>query len=397
MKCTLTLLTVIFLASCTEKTYDELKITGTIQNVQALKNDYPWIGTSGNISLVLYEIPFGGDAQPVAIDSATIPVNGRKVSFTLEATEADEGMYDIVVAEGPVIPLVNDSKKLEVDVDFNKKEPFYTVKGSNASEALRNFIVNYNNKNEKVDAALERLNELKQTGAPDSLLIVVTDEKNKTLQELNNYVKTTLANTNNPTVASFVLGRGAKSFVQNDFESELDKAVKKFPDDPNLTHLQQTYQTYKTQAAERENKRKEKSWVGKPAPTLTMPDVNGKNVSLKSFLGKYVLVDFWASWCGPCRQENPNLVRAFRQFNNRNFTILGVSLDREKSQWMNAIKQDELNWTQISDLTYWNSAAVSIFKFEGIPYNVLIDPKGNIIAEGLRGEALISTLEEMLK
>ncbi|MGZ5247507.1 MAG: TlpA family protein disulfide reductase, partial [Flavitalea sp.] len=122
----------------------------------------------------------------------------------------------------------------------------------------------------------------------------------------------------------------------------------------------------------------------------------GKNISLKSFRGKYVLVDFWASWCGPCRQENPNLVKAYNEFKGRNFTIVGVSLDRDKANWLQAIQQDQLNWTHMSDLAFWNSAAVSIFKFDAIPYNVLLDPQGNVIAEGLRGEALIQKLQEIL-
>jgi thiol-disulfide isomerase/thioredoxin len=113
--------------------------------------------------------------------------------------------------------------------------------------------------------------------------------------------------------------------------------------------------------------------------------------------GKYVLVDFWASWCGPCRQENPNVVAAYSKYKDKNFTIMGVSLDKDKASWVQAIKADNLTWTQVSDLQYWNSAVVPLYSIEGIPFNVLVDPQGNIIASNLRGNGLMQKLDEVLK
>jgi peroxiredoxin len=137
--------------------------------------------------------------------------------------------------------------------------------------------------------------------------------------------------------------------------------------------------------------------LNQQAPEISMPDVNGKLVSLSSFKGKYVLVDFWASWCGPCRQENPNVLVAYQKFKNKNFTILGVSLDDDKANWEKAIKDDQLSWTQISDLKKWQSTIVGIYQFDGIPFNVLIDPQGKIIASGLRVAELEKKLAEVLK
>ena len=138
------------------------------------------------------------------------------------------------------------------------------------------------------------------------------------------------------------------------------------------------------------------SWVGKTVPELSLPDVNGKPVSVNSFKGKYLLIDFWASWCGPCRMENPNVVEAYNEFKGKNFTILGVSLDKDRDSWKKAIAQDHLSWTHISDLKYWNSQAVETFGFQGIPFNVLVDPSGKVIAQELRGKDLENKLKEVL-
>lgn len=138
--------------------------------------------------------------------------------------------------------------------------------------------------------------------------------------------------------------------------------------------------------------------VGTAALDFTQPDTTGTPVTLSSFHGKYVLVDFWASWCGPCRAENPNVVENFNQFKEKNFTVLGVSLDRPggKDNWLGAIHKDNLTWTHVSDLQFWNNAAAQLYRVNSIPFNMLIDPSGKIIARNLRGEMLHSKLCEVL-
>lgn len=137
--------------------------------------------------------------------------------------------------------------------------------------------------------------------------------------------------------------------------------------------------------------------IGSTIKDFSQTDTTGKPVNITSFRGKYVLLDFWASWCRPCRMENPNVVAAYNKYHDKNFTVLGISLDQAKPAWVNAIQIDGLTWNHVSDLKGWNNEVAALFQVRSIPQNLLIDPDGKIIAKNLRGEVLVSKLEELLK
>ncbi|MCR4765133.1 MAG: AhpC/TSA family protein [Bacteroidaceae bacterium] len=143
--------------------------------------------------------------------------------------------------------------------------------------------------------------------------------------------------------------------------------------------------------------RKEAVQVGKIAPDFTLPDPDGKAVSLKDFRGKYVLVSFWAGWCPDCRRENPFIVEAYNKYKNKNFTVLGVSLDRNRETWLKAVEQQNLTWTQVSDLKYWQSDVVELYAIRWVPTGILLDPDGKILNISLNEDELVKNLASVFE
>jgi len=158
-----------------------------------------------------------------------------------------------------------------------------------------------------------------------------------------------------------------------------------------------TQKTFAAQQLKEQIDIAKKTGIGKIAMDFTQNDTAGKAVSLSSFKGKYVLIDFWASWCGPCRVENPNVVKAFEQYKDKGFTVLGVALERPDAheKWMDAIRADKLTWTQVSDFKYFDNEVAKQYGIRAIPQNLLLDPQGKIVAKNLRGEALQEKLAEI--
>ncbi|MDO6434112.1 TlpA disulfide reductase family protein [Flavitalea sp. BT771] len=376
----------LLLSACQQKKKGGFTVEGEYKNADKLALMAGPVGYA-----YLLEVPYGKEQAPVILDSAKLAGNNGR--FSLSGTVRAQEVYEVVFGNNALaVPLVNDAADVKINVDLGKKDDFYETSGSEASAQLRDLINFFGRKNFEMEQSMSQLDSLKGASAPDSVLLAATNKKNSAIQELNTYLRQFINTNNNPTLCALALGWSSRSFSKSEFESALNDLVKKFPDHVALRGIKQDYEQQLAQMAQK----KDSTWVGRQAPDLALPDPQGRTVSISSFKGKYLLVDFWASWCGPCRAENPNVVQAYSEFKHKNFAILGVSLDKEKDAWLEAIKDDRLSWTHVSDLKYWQSKAVEVFQFQGIPFNILIDPQGKIIAQGLRGDELESKLKEVL-
>jgi peroxiredoxin len=321
------------------------------------------------------------------IDSCSIDT--LKGKFEMKGKLDFPEMLYLSFAKGKNVRIFVENAQIKISAD-SIQDPNIKIIGSKSEDEFKAYM----DKMDTINKDLTEINKkfISAQKANDTVTMKKLDEQYDKLSEIvyqkqRAFSKDFVSKNRTSFVAPYILW----SELAYDMEaSEMDSLVKGF--DTTLSKSM-----YVKLLNERVDILKKVS-VGQPAPDFTMNDSLGNPVKLSSLFGKYLLVDFWASWCGPCRHENPNIVAAYKEFNKKGFDILGVSLDRDKSKWTTAIRKDHLIWHHVSDLQYWNNAAAKLYGIRSIPSNLLLDRNGIIIARNLiGGEKLKSKLKELLK
>lgn len=319
--------------------------------------------------------------------SDTIKLKGNN-SFSKKIRLTEPGVWGISFFNKQVVNLMIDRSNIELNVDGNNQQGQVEIKGSPDHDVFNRVQRLYQEAQQNPQLANIEAEYQKAGGAKDEkrmgeLQAAYMAELEKGNQRIIDLLRQTPAS-----LVLFNLLQDANLIDKDKHYDLLASSLQKFKTSwPNYSY---------TRELEDLVKKTKVTAIGQIAPEIALPNTDGQVVKLSSLRGKYVLIDFWAKWCGPCRRENPNVVKAYHRFKSKGFEVFGVSLDRNKADWLKAIQEDGLVWTHVSDLKYFDCQAAKDYNINAIPFSILLDKNGKIIAKNLRGAALEKKLEEVL-
>ncbi len=329
--------------------------------------------------------------QPVTIDSTTIGTDGN---FAMETKLPFTDYYQLTFGPGSSFVFVGDSVgEISFTAEKSLNEPS-KIEGQEDTKIMYKFDNDLRIKILKGDSIMRSLKDLPQ----EEMMLKLEPINEEIRQFMHDFI-----NKNHTSPAAMAALNKMNPIMELDyFKKVYDGIAPRMGRSEYYIFLKKQIEQAEDQAqnvkmqAEAMKENDKLLPIGSIPPPISLPDPKGKMHSLAEFKGKVVLIDFWASWCGPCREENPNVVRAYKEFHSKGFEILSVSLDKAAQAWKNAIIEDQLTWTHVSDLKFWQSKAAADYGVRSVPFAVLVDRDGKIVAKNLRGPALTQKLKEIL-